>query len=96
MMRSLRNENGSSLRGLSGQGEPGLYTLLGGTGIEEDASGYTFSGGAGQVSSVAKLAKAHKDVRLAGVAAGTIPAGGSGGSGGPGGPPREPGPVPLK
>lgn len=78
MMRSLRNENGSSLRGLCGQGEPGLYTLLGGTGIEEDASGYTFTGGAGQVSSVARLAKVHKDVRLAAIAAGNNPDGSTG------------------
>lgn len=79
MYQSLRTENGS-LRGLSGSGEPGLWTLLGGTSAELEAGQLKFSGGAGQVGSTAKLARAHKDVRLAAVAAGTAPSGSGGGS----------------
>lgn len=78
IVAQARQENGS-LRGLTGAGEPGLYTLLGGTGVQEDASSYTTSGGSGQTSATAKLAKAHKDVRLAQVASGQTVSGGSGG-----------------
>lgn len=78
LYRSLRNENGG-LRGLSGSGEPGLATLLGGTSPELDASGYTLTGGPGQTSSATRLARAHRDRRLAGVASGTgITSGGTG------------------
>lgn len=69
MMRSLRGESGK-LRGLTGSGEPGLFTLLGGTGGEQDASGLAFSGGSGQVSSVARLAVTYHDTRLAALASG--------------------------
>lgn len=68
-MMSLRNENGG-LRGLTGGGEPGLYTLLGGTSPELDASGYTTTGGPGQTSATTRLARAQRDTRLAGVATG--------------------------
>ena len=82
IIAQARQENGS-LRGLTGAGEPGLYTLLGGTGEQGSANEYTTMGGTGQTSSTAKLAKAYKDTRLAQVAAGLPPA--SGGSSGPGG-----------
>lgn len=75
----VRQENGS-LRGLTGAGEPGLYTLLGGTGEQEDASAYTFTGGAGQTSATTKIAKAYKDKRLAQVASGSPVSGGGGGA----------------
>lgn len=78
----VKQENGS-LRGLTGSGEPGLYTLLGGTGDQDPASAYTTMGGSGQVSATAKLAKAQKDVRLAQVASGSpVSGGGSSGGGG--------------
>ena len=70
IIAQARQENGS-MRGLTGAGEPGLYTLLGGTGEQEDASGTSIMGGAGQVSATAKLAKAYKDTRLAQVASGS-------------------------
>lgn len=77
---TLRNENGA-LRGLSGSGEPGLHTLLGGTGEEKDASGLKTFGGAGQVSAVARMAEAYKDTRLAAVAAGNAAPGTTAGGG---------------
>lgn len=69
IIRGLANENGT-LRGLTGQGEPGLATLLGGTAPELDSDGYTLGGGSGQVSSVSRLARAQRDIRVAYVAAG--------------------------
>jgi len=75
VIRGLANDNGT-LRGLTGQGEPGLWTLLGGTGQEEDASSLTLSGGAGQVSSTSRVARSVGDTMLAGVASGS----GSGGT----------------
>lgn len=89
LMMSIRNENGG-LRGLTGSGEPGLFTLLGGTGVEEGANAYRMTGGAGQVSSVARVASAHRDVRLAAVASGTSGAGQVSGSGVPAGGYRPP------
>lgn len=95
-MQSLRNENGG-LRGLTGSGEPGLFTLLGGTAAE---TGNTkFTGGAGQVSATSRLAQAYRDVRLAAVASGQAVqapganggASGTGGISGPGGRPPLPG-----
>lgn len=81
MMVSLRNENGG-LRGLTGSGEPGLATLLGGTSPEQDASAYTTTGGPGQISATTRLAIAYKDVRLAGVASGAgVPTGAGPGGG---------------
>jgi hypothetical protein len=73
MIRNLAGQNAAASRGVTGQGEPGLYTLLGGTGVEEDASAYRTAGGVGQTSSVARLARAHNDLRLAAVAAGLPP-----------------------
>ncbi len=67
---SLAAENGS-LRGLTGQGEPGLWTLLGGTGAELDATGYRSTGGAGQTSPASRLARLTGS-RVAGVASGII------------------------
>lgn len=87
---SLRNENGA-LRGRIGSGEPGMWTLLGGTGEELDSGSLTLTGGAGQVGSTAKLARAHKDMRLAAVAAGY-----AGGGFGGGELPREGGPEHAK
>lgn len=80
MMQSLRSENGS-LRGLTGSGEPGLFTLLGGTAPEQGAGAYRMTGGAGQTSTVSRLAEAYRDTRLAAVAAGQVvpSTGGSGG-----------------
>lgn len=83
IIAQARQQSGS-LRGLTGAGEPGLYTLLGGTGIEQDSSGHTTMGGAGQVSSTAKLAVAYKDVRLRQVASGQTVSGNGGSSGGGG------------
>lgn len=93
LYRSLRNENGG-LRGLAGSGEPGLHTLLGGTGEELDAGSLTITGGAGQSSGTAKLALAHRDVRLASVASGgsggaRLPGGGSSEGGRYRGPPKH-------
>ena len=84
MFTSLRNENGG-LRGLTGSGEPGLHTLLGGTGEELDAAGLTIAGGPGQSSGTAKLARAHRDLRLAQIASGgSIGPGATGGTNGGG------------
>lgn len=69
IIRGLANDNGS-LRGITGQGEPGLWTLLGGTGAEEDSSSLALGGGAGQVSAVSRVARANRDTLLAAVAAG--------------------------
>lgn len=81
MMRALATENRQN-RGLTGQGQPGLHTLLGGTGTESDASTYRIAGGAGQTSSVAQLARAYNDTRLAAAVSGTTtPATSSGGGG---------------
>jgi hypothetical protein len=76
IVRGLANENGS-LRGLTGQGEPGLYTLLGGTGEELGADELSLTGGSGQVSATSRLARVNDEPRLAAVAsAGYIPPGG--------------------
>jgi len=80
LMVSLRNENGG-LRGLTGSGEPGLATLLGGTSPELGAGDYTTTGGPGQTSSAARLARAARDVRLAAVASGRTELGEAGGQG---------------
>ena len=85
VIRGLANDNGT-LRGLTGQGEPGLWTLLGGAGEEEDAEGLTLSGGAGQVSSTSRLARSVRDTQLAGVASGRIPNTPTPPGGGPGTP----------
>jgi len=76
IIRGLANDNGT-LRGLTGQGEPGLWTLLGGTGAEEDSSTLQLGGGAGQVSAVSRLARATRDTLIAGVASGRLPGGGT-------------------
>lgn len=74
MMAAMREENGE-LRGLTGAGKPGLYTLLGGTATDGGADSTLFTGGAGQVSSTSRLAAVYKDTRLAAVAAGrAVPA----------------------
>lgn len=70
MMLDLAGDNGR-LRGVTGSGRPGLHTLLGGTGSQEGADRITLSGGSGPMSSAAKLARAHQDLRLAAVASGT-------------------------
>jgi len=70
VIRGLANDNGT-LRGLTGQGEPGLWTLLGGTGAELDSDGLQLGGGSGQVSSVSRLARTVNDIRLAAVASGS-------------------------
>jgi hypothetical protein len=83
IIRGLANDNGS-LRALTGQGEPGLYTLLGGTGEEQSAADLTTTGGSGQVSAVSRLARVQDEPRLAAVAgqgfippdSGTRPGGG--------------------
>lgn len=82
MMRGLNAEN-SGMRGLTGQGEPGLYTLLGGTETQGDAAGTSRN----LVGAFQRKSNPYKDMRLAAVAA---PAqggagGGSGGGGGGGG-----------
>ncbi len=75
IIRGLANDN-SSLRALTGQGEPGLYTLLGGTGDELSADDLYTTGGAGQVSAVSRLARVQDEPRLAAVAgSGYIPPG---------------------
>lgn len=79
VIHGLRQENGA-LRGLTGQGEPGLWTLLGGVGAEEDAGTLRLSGGSGQVSATSRLARVNRDVRIAGVASGDVRTGGGFGS----------------
>jgi hypothetical protein len=61
LFRSLRTENGD-LRGRTGSGEPGLYTLLGGTGTEK-------AGSAGAAGGYSKLATPLRDVRVSAAAA---------------------------
>jgi hypothetical protein len=48
ILRGIAGENSSALRGLTGQGEPGLWTLLGGSFAEPDSGGTRLTGGAGQ------------------------------------------------
>lgn len=91
LMRSLRTENGG-LRGLSGSGEPGLATLLGGTSPELGANAYTITGGPGQTSSATRLARANRDTRLAAVASGTSVPGYGGSSAWTGGDAYNPNP----
>lgn len=63
ILRGIAGDN-ASLRGLTGQGEPGLWTLLGGTSREPDSGGRRLLGGSGQVSMAAK------DKHVGGVASG--------------------------
>jgi hypothetical protein len=63
LFRSLRTENGD-LRGRTGSGEPGLYTLLGGTGTERDAASGSGASGGGS-----PLYRGQRDVRLGAAAA---------------------------
>lgn len=53
ILRGIMGENGS-LRGLTGQGEPGLWTLLGGTNAELDAGGRRLAGGKAQLGAAAR------------------------------------------
>lgn len=69
--KGIRTENGE-LRGLLGSGEPGLFTLLGGSSEELEGDRLRMTGGPGQVSGTSRVARAHKDVRLAAVASGTL------------------------
>lgn len=71
IVHSLAAENGS-LRGLTGQGEPGLWTLLGGTGQELDATGYRIGGGPGQVSGASRLSRVRGETLVAAVSSGTL------------------------
>jgi hypothetical protein len=48
ILRGIAGENASALRGLTGQGEPGLWTLLGGSDAAPDSGGRRLAGGAGQ------------------------------------------------
>lgn len=84
LFRSLRTDNGG-LRGLTGSGEPGMHTLLAGTGQEQDASSLKIAGGAGQSSGYTKLAQAHHDVRVRGGNSSAIASGPSAGGGARGG-----------
>ena len=69
MIRALNGE--STLRGLTGQGEPGLHTLLGGTGTEGSALDFRMTGGGAQTSTASRLAEAYRDKRLGGGIGGT-------------------------
>jgi hypothetical protein len=78
MTRDLASKN-IGARGLTGQGEPGLHTLLGGGEGQDEASNGSSTGAA-----YSRLAAAHKDRRLAGYLAAVAAVGariGSGGSG---------------
>lgn len=70
MASQLANQNGEMLRTLTGQGTPGLWTLLGGMGPEPGADTLRAWGGAGQVSGTSRIARANGDVRISGVASG--------------------------
>jgi hypothetical protein len=48
ILRGVAGENVAALRGLTGQGEPGLWTLLGGSSSEPDSGSRRLSGGASQ------------------------------------------------
>jgi hypothetical protein len=72
IIRGIIGDN-SSLRGLTGQGEPGLWTLLGGTGAELDSDGYRLGGGPGQVSATSRISRANGDTRVAQVSTGWRP-----------------------
>lgn len=72
LIYGLTRSNGE-LKALSGQGDPGLWTLLGGSAPEETEGALRFSGGQGQVSSVSRVARARGDTRIAGVASGVNP-----------------------
>jgi hypothetical protein len=53
ILRGVAGDN-RSLRGLTGQGEPGLWTLLGGTNAELDAGGRRLNGGKAQIGASAR------------------------------------------
>lgn len=90
MQAALRGEN-AELRGLTGSGEPGLATLLGGTAPEKSGNDLSQMGGPGQVSATSRLAQVHKDQRIRAVASGTsIPSGSFGTGYTPGGSSKPP------
>jgi hypothetical protein len=64
MIRALVADN-TAKRGLTGQGQPGLHTLLGGTDVQEDASAFRITGGAW--NAFGSRERAYRDTRLAGV-----------------------------
>lgn len=66
MTRDLASKN-IGVRGLTGQGEPGLHTLLGGGEGQDEAGGGSSSGAA-----YARRAASHMDKRLTGVLAAAI------------------------
>lgn len=45
ILRGIAGENASALRGLTGQGEPGFWTLLGGSNAAPDSGGRRLGGG---------------------------------------------------
>lgn len=84
IIRALAADNSDTLRGLTGQGEPGFWTLLGGTSREQDSSSLRLNGGLGQVSAVSRLARARGENLIAAVAAGSSSGGGGTSGGGTG------------
>jgi hypothetical protein len=87
-LRELMLNENTGMRFRTGSGKPGLNVLLGGS-VKDEGVTDTFSTGGGAFTSTAKLARGHKDVRLAQVASGqsgggsTTPVGiGGGGNGG--------------
>ena len=84
MIRDLSVRNAGA-RSQTGQGEPGLHTLLGGGEAESEYSGGSSSGAA-----YARLAASHKDKRLAGYLAAVAAGQGGGNGGGRGRGPSDP------
>lgn len=86
-LRAMMLEENTGMRFRTGSGKPGLNVVLGGS-VQDEGVTDTFSTGGGAFTTTAKLARGHKDTRLAQVASGQsgAPSGGSSpGGGGVGG-----------
>lgn len=68
-LREMMLEENTGMRFRTGSGKPGLNVVLGGT-VQGEGVTDTFAAGGGAFSATAKLARGHKDVRLAQVASG--------------------------
>jgi hypothetical protein len=74
-LRDLMLDENTGMRFRTGSGKPGLNVVLGGT-VQNEGVTDTFTTGGGAFTSTAKLARGHKDVRLAQVASGQSSGGG--------------------
>jgi hypothetical protein len=83
-LRDMMLEENTGMRFRTGSGKPGLNVVLGGT-VQGEGVTDTFSTGGGAFGATAKLARGHKDVRLAQIASGQSGGGSTWGGGDDGG-----------